>query len=48
MELDLLGAAVQVVAEEEEGPAGWEAQALGPVPVGIVSALIAEPDYHIR
>gem|GEM_PF-4487555 len=51
MELDLPGVVAQVVVEvweeEEEVLAGWEATGLGPVPVGIVSALIAEQDYHI-
>jgi len=38
----------EVEAEEAGVPAGWEALGLELVPVGIVSALIAEPDYHIR
>jgi hypothetical protein len=52
MELDLPGVVVQEVAEvwegEEQGQAGWEVIDLEPVPVGIVSALIAELEYPIR
>ena len=32
----------------EEALAGWEVTALALVPVVIVSALVAERDYHIR
>ncbi len=49
---DLLGVVVQVReevwAEAEEALGGWEVTALEPDPVGIVSALIAEPDYPIK
>jgi len=31
-----------------EGVAGWEEPGRGLVPVGVVSALIAEQDYPIR
>jgi len=52
MELDLPRVAVQEVVEvweeEEEALAGWEVTDLELDPLGIVSALIAEPDYHIR
>jgi hypothetical protein len=52
MELDLPRVVVQEVAEaweeEEEALAGWEVINLALVPVGIVSALVAEPDYPIR
>ena len=50
MELDLPGVVVQEVAEVlvevEEVPAGWEVTDPGLDPVGSVSALIAERDYH--
>jgi len=46
MELDLLGVVVQ--EEGEEALVGWEVTDPGQVPVGIVSALIAGPDYPIR
>jgi len=52
MELDLPGEVAQAqegVSVEEEGvEVGWEVPALELVPVGIVSALVAERDYHIR
>ena len=52
MELDLPGVVVQEVVEvQEEGeevPARWEVVDLGLGLVGIVSALIAEPECPIR
>jgi hypothetical protein len=52
MELDLFGVVVRevagVLAEEVEVGAEWEAHALGPVLVGVVSALAVEPGYLIR
>ena len=52
MELDPLRVVgrevVEVSEEEEEALAGWEVTALELDRRGIVSALIAEPDQHIR
>ena len=52
MELALPGVVAQEVAEvlagEEEELAGWEVADPEPVPLGIVSALIAELEYPIR
>ena len=39
---------VREEVEAEEVLAGWEVTYPGLVPVGIVSALIAEPDYPIK
>jgi len=50
MELGLPGEVVQVEVEEEEAEAevGWEVTVPESVPVGSVSVLVVEPDYHIR
>ena len=48
---DLPGVVVRVQEGEEvweEALAGWEVTALALVPVVIVSAPVAERDYHIR